>query len=124
MVEMENTYKLEPDTRFQETKYFLIQVREIITSVLKENLPEKEYEPRTMSRRCLELSDVIKERVKQLDMKRFKIVCVVFIGQITDQSMMITSRCLWNFNYDNFSTSSVKKGEYYAVGMVFATYTE
>ena len=77
-----------------------------------------------MSRRCLELSEVIKERVKQLDMRRFKIVCMVIIGQNTDQSMMVSSRCLWNFSYDNFSSFTLKKGPFYAVGMVFATYAE
>lgn len=119
MIEFENTYKLLPDNRFQEG-----QVRQIIASVLKENLTDKDYDPRTMSRRCLELSEMIKERVKQLDMKRFKIVCMVMIGQNSDQSMMVTSRCLWNFNFDNFSSFTLKRGPYYAVGLVFAAYTE
>ena len=100
------------------------QVREIIAQVLKENLTDRDYEPRVMSRRCLELSEVIKERVKQLDMQRFKIVCMVIIGQNADQSMVVSSRCLWNFNYDNFSSFTLKKGPFYAVGMVFATYAE
>ena len=100
------------------------KVREIIAKVLKENLTDKDYDPRVMSRRCLELSEVIKERVKQLDMRRFKIVCMVIIGQNADQSMVVSSRCLWNFNYDNFSSFTLKKGPFYAVGMVFATYAE
>jgi hypothetical protein len=99
-------------------------VKQIIASVLKENLTDKTYDPRAMSRRCLELSDTIKDRVKQLDMKRFKIVCMVIIGQNNDQSMMVTSRCLWNFNFDNFSSFTLKREPYYAVGMVFATYAE
>ncbi|XP_076462063.1 uncharacterized protein LOC143294572 [Babylonia areolata] len=118
-VEYENTYKMVPDSRFQET-----QVREIIAKVLKENLTDPQYDPRVMSRRCLELSDIIKERVKQLDMHRFKIVCMVTIGQNTDQSMMVSSRCLWNFNFDNFTSFTLKKEPYYAIGMVFATYAE
>eukprot|EP00916_Digyalum_oweni_P006714 GHVL01011449.1.p1 GENE.GHVL01011449.1~~GHVL01011449.1.p1 ORF type:complete len:248 (-),score=11.03 GHVL01011449.1:311-1054(-) len=119
LVEYENTYKLEPDSRFQET-----QIREIIAKVLKENLTDNSYDARVMSHRCLELSEIIKERVKLLDMHRFKIVCMVIIGQNSEQSMMVSSRCLWNFAHDNFATFTLKKELYYAVGMVFVTYAE
>lgn len=115
----ENTYKLTPDCRFHEGK-----VRDVIRAVLQENITEKVYDPSMCGQKCQLISEIIKERVKALDMNRFKIVCMVMIGQVFDQSMIVTSRCLWDHRFDNSISVEYKRGDIIAIGLVFAVYAE
>lgn len=119
VVYYENTYKLTPDDKFHEGK-----VREIIKAVFEENITEKSYDPNACGSKCKLISEIVKERVKKLSLNRFKIVCVVTIGQVFDQSMIVTSRCLWNHKFDNAVSVEFKKGNIIAVGVVFAVYVE
>ncbi|XP_055886611.1 dynein light chain Tctex-type 5-like [Biomphalaria glabrata] len=118
-IDYENTYKLEPEATFNPER-----VESIIGTVLKENLEGQTYQRHLMGNRCLLLSDIIKERVKKLNLPRFKIVCVVLIGENKKQTVMISSRSLWNQSCDNFASCEYSKGNIYAVGMVFAVYQE
>ncbi|KAH9489296.1 Tctex1 domain-containing protein 1 [Bulinus truncatus] len=115
----ENTYKVEPDATFKPER-----VKPIIESVLRENLEGLSYDRHLMGSRCLLLSDIIKERVKQQQLPRFKIVCMVLIGENKKQTVMVSSRCLWNQSCDNFASCEYSKGNIYAVGMVFAVHQE
>lgn len=115
----ENTYKLIPDCKVHEGK-----VRDIILAALKDNIKETKYDPNMCGQRCQLISEVIKERMKTLNLDRFKIVCLVMIGQIFDQSMLVTSRCLWNKTFDKSISVEYKSGNIIAMGLVFAVYTE
>ena len=118
-VKYENTYKMLPDFRFLESK-----VKEIMVSVFQENIKEKLYDPSTMGQKCKLSSEIIKEKVKSLSMHRFKFICHVLAIQKGEQSMLVTSRCLWDQRFDNFSTVNIQRGDYYIIGMVFAVYAE
>lgn len=118
-VKYENTYKMLPDFRFLESK-----VKEIMISVFQENIKEKLYDPSTMGQKCKLSSEIIKEKVKSLSMHRFKFICHVLAIQKGEQSMLVTSRCLWDQRFDNFSTVNIQRGDYYIIGMVFAVYAE
>ena len=115
----ENTYKLVPESKFHEGK-----VREIIKNVFAENIQEKQYDAGICGSKCKLLSEIIKERVKHLSMDRFKIVCLVMMGEEAKQSMLVTSRCLWDQRFDNYVTVEMKSGNIVALGLVFALYAE
>ncbi|XP_041357115.1 dynein light chain Tctex-type 5-like [Gigantopelta aegis] len=118
-VEYENTYKMEPDLKFQES-----QVRDIIAAVLKENISEKEYNHSTMNRGITLMCSKILERVKQLDMKRYKLISHVLIGENNSTTLQFSSRCLWDVRWDTFTSVTVTSGNIYATGMVFGVYAE
>lgn len=69
-------------------------------------------------------SQVIRARVKDLMIPRYKIVVLVHIGQLTGQSMQISSRCLWDASNDTFASYSFKNSSLYGVATVFAVYFE
>lgn len=69
-------------------------------------------------------SQVIRARVKELMIPRYKVVVLVHIGQLTGQSMKITSRCLWDASTDTFASYSFKNSSLCGVGTVFAVYLE
>uniref|UniRef100_A0A8C0EMD8 Tctex1 domain containing 1 n=1 Tax=Bubo bubo TaxID=30461 RepID=A0A8C0EMD8_BUBBB len=70
------------------------------------------------------LLQVIKARVKDLMIPRYKIVVVTHIGQLNEQSMQIASRCLWDPVSDTFSSYVFKNTSLFALANVYAVYFE
>lgn len=70
------------------------------------------------------VSQVVRARVKDLLIPRYKFVVLVHIGQLCDQSMQISSRCLWDSTNDTFATYSFKNSSLFGVGTVYAVYYE
>ena len=117
----ENTYRLEPIHK----KFYTEKVSGIIRSVLEEALTDVEYDYATFSRLTTELSDRIKERVKeQLNLPRHKLVSFVSVGQMKDQGVRVGSRCVWNPSWDHYASASFKNKSVFAVGVIYATYFE
>ena len=67
---------------------------------------------------------VIKARVKELMIPRYKIICLVHIGQLGDQSVRISSRCLWDQTNDTYASSEFRNKSLYAVASVYGVYYE
>nr|KAG5705907.1 hypothetical protein BaRGS_030797 [Batillaria attramentaria] len=81
-------------------------VEELLKTVLEEKLEKFRYSPKICPNMCKILSDDIKEKVKQMNFDRYKIVCNVLIGQKKDQGVMTCSRCVWDEKLDNFASYS------------------
>lgn len=118
-VKMENTYRLEPGKHFPTS-----HVQGIIKDVLEGYLSEEKYEPELCRQMTKTLSEVVKARVKELMVPRFKIICLVHIGQLSGQDMRMGSRCLWDAASDTFSSVEYKNSSLFAVGTVYAVYAE
>ncbi|XP_061173329.1 dynein light chain Tctex-type 5-B-like [Saccostrea echinata] len=115
----ENTYRLDPPARFRADK-----VKPIIEKVLETHLEGKKYDPVECSILSKKLSDEIKQKVKELDFKRYKLVCTVTIGQKHNQGVQIGSRYLWDADRDNFAAASFHNRHIFADGSVYALYYE
>ncbi|KAK3091084.1 hypothetical protein FSP39_017013 [Pinctada imbricata] len=115
----ENTYRLEPPAKFRADK-----VQPIIRDVLERNLEGRKYDPIECSLLSKSLAEEIKQKVKELDFKRYKIVAVVMIGQKADQGVQIGSRYLWDADRDNFADASYHNRHIFCVGSVYAMYYE
>jgi hypothetical protein len=115
----ENTYKLEPEVKFQSDK-----VKTIIESVLELQLKEETYDPKSCKQMVLTLSEIIKSRVKDLNYQSYKIVCVVSIGELKEQGFRMGSRCCWDAKWDSFATGSYKNKSLFAIGSVWGVYFE
>uniref|UniRef100_A0A8W8JFI1 Tctex1 domain-containing protein 1 n=2 Tax=Magallana gigas TaxID=29159 RepID=A0A8W8JFI1_MAGGI len=119
-VKYENTYKMSPDAKFRESS-----IRSIISEVLEENIKSiTTYDSSVLGGKCKLACDVIKERVKQLNITRYKIIASVIAAQKGSQSMVVTSRCLWDQKNDNYVSVKVELGEFYVVGTVYVVYAE
>lgn len=119
----ENTYQLEPTP--EQNKFYTEKVSRIIKSVLEKYLADVEYDYATFSKLTTELSDRIKEKVKEeLELPRHKVVSFVSVGQMKDQGVRVGSRCVWNPAWDHFASASYQTKSVFAVGVVYATYFE
>ncbi|XP_048762488.2 dynein light chain Tctex-type 5-like [Ostrea edulis] len=120
-VKLQNTYRMHPKTK---EKFDASSVEKMMKGVLESYLDGETYEHKMCANLAQNLSDVIKSRVKDLGFHRYKLVCNVLIGENVRQAVMMTSRCLWNSETDNFAQAQFSKGKLYAIATVFATYFE
>ena len=120
-LQMENSYRLEPD---EQMKFRVKRVQKVIEEVFENHLSRYHYEKSTAPNISQTLVTVIKDRVKTLGFKRYKIVCNVFIGALCGQGLEATSRCLWDDKKDSFATATYQGGTFVAIAMVHACYFE
>ncbi|KAG5847441.1 dynein light chain Tctex-type 5 [Anguilla rostrata] len=118
-VQMENTYQLGPVKRFP-----VLTVNNILKDVLTSYLQEEKYEAELCRQMTKTISEVIKARVKDLMIPRYKIIVQINIGQLSNQNMRIGSRCLWDPGNDTFSSYAFKNSSLFAVASVYAVYFE
>jgi len=117
--QLENTYRMGPDDKFPTGR-----VQHIMKDVLDNYLSEERYEPELARQMSKTLTDVVKAKVKEVVLPRYKIVSIVQIGQSADQGMRMGSRCLWDANNDSFATYEFKNSSLYAVAQVYGVYSE
>ncbi|TMS10018.1 tctex1 domain-containing protein 1-A [Larimichthys crocea] len=118
-ITMENTYQLGPLKRFP-----VSAVTDILKDVLTSYLQEEKYEVEWSQKMTKTICEVIRARVKDLMIPRYKTVVLVHIGQRTGQSMQISSRCLWDATNDTFTSYSFKNSSLFGLATVYAVYSE
>jgi hypothetical protein len=119
-VEVENTFKMMPDHRFNVPK--TVVAIEQSFKFFVTNQPG--YYPQKSSQICRLMSDDIKTRVKQLGFERYKFVVTVVMGQVHEQGMQVSSRCVWDASNDSSATVQFSLKDLYTVATVFAVYCE
>ncbi|XP_033636338.1 tctex1 domain-containing protein 1-B-like [Asterias rubens] len=115
----ECTYKMEPDLQFMSHK-----ACGIIEDVLESQLQDTKYDPERCPHLCRHLADTIKNKVKDLQFSRYKIVAVVTIGSLSNGASSCASQCVWNDKFDTYSEFTYKNGSLYALGTVYGIYQE
>lgn len=116
---LENTFKTEPSNHFSYSK-----AHKVITDVFSTQLSGVDYSSEEASKLAVDLCDQIRVQVKQIAPLRYKIAVIVHIGQKDDQALFMASRCLWNADFDAFTSASFTNSSLYAVGIVYACYYE
>ncbi|KAJ8039900.1 Tctex1 domain-containing protein 1 [Holothuria leucospilota] len=120
-IRYENNYKLQPDEDIEFDEY---KVRRFVEEILNMRLKNEQYDKEKSSALCTSLADVIKGRVKKMGFKRHKIVVHVVMGSKEDQSLNISSRCVWDTKTDNCATINYENQSMFVTATVFALYFE
>ncbi|XP_031562871.1 uncharacterized protein LOC116298512 [Actinia tenebrosa] len=94
-------------------------LRQIITEELENELRGKNYDSPSCVKQAAKISQGVEVRVKSISKTNTKVVAVVFIGEIRDQGIEITSQCLWDPLTDSFATASFRNHSLFAVCTVF-----
>jgi len=116
------TYQLEPKKKFHRNR-----VQPIIEETLKEELAQARYvDASTAGRRSCILAEVLKEKVKALQLDRYKIVATVSIGSKADlpPAAVFASQGLWSQSTDGFASAAFENDSLFAVAVVYAVYAE
>ncbi|OXB82166.1 UNVERIFIED_CONTAM: hypothetical protein H355_009045 [Colinus virginianus] len=99
-------------------------VEAVLKAELEGCLRELRYEPGLCREMAAGISEVIRARVKELLVPRYKIVVVTHIGQLNGQGVQVGGRCLWDPATDTFSSYVFKNNSLFAVANVYAVYFE
>ena len=118
---LENTFKITPDNN---TQFCSARVTKVVQDLLMRELQGQRYDPSTSKGVVSGLSTRIKDKVKDLNFQRYKIVCNVIIGQNKGQGFELASRCLWSSGTDNWACASYKNDSLFVIAMVHGTYYE
>ena len=119
-LQVENTFKMEPDVKFSPCI-----VEKIAERVLAEELHDTEYDPDRCKELSQKLAAAIMERVKGLSYKRYKLVALVTIGSLKERpGMHFGSRCLWNHKLDTFATVKFANRSLFALANIYGLYFE
>lgn len=97
-------------------------IRRVIVEELDRLLSEVDYQGERCVAQCTEISQAVESRVKSITPEQTKVLSVVYIGEIRDQGIEITSQCLWDPDTDNFVSASFRSDTLFAVCTVFTVH--
>ncbi|XP_014681403.1 PREDICTED: tctex1 domain-containing protein 2-like [Priapulus caudatus] len=115
----EHTYMIRPN--FQH-KFRPIAVKDCIHEILRNELAGKEYDPEEVSELTKQLSTEIKEKLKELEYERYKIVVQVIIGEQRGEGVKVASRCFWDCDTDNYAQDVYMNDTLFCVAAAFGVY--
>lgn len=118
-VRLEPTYQLGPVKKFPVTA-----VKEMLKVTMEGYLQERKYEPEWCKKMTKTISDDLKAQVKDLMLPRYKIIVLVHIGQLQDQGLKVSSRCLWDSSNDTSASFEFRNSSLFATAMVYGVYYE
>ena len=118
-VTYENTYKMAPNVAFPENK-----IKEVVEKILSRELSNTQYDAENCREMTARISDIIKREIKDLDLDRYKLVCIVHIGQRGNQEIKVGSRCLWDVRLDTYISAEYQNTSLFAIATVFGIYFE
>lgn len=120
-VQMDNTYRMEPH---EVSKFNVQRSVNVIRETLEEHLIAYEYSVTTAPHIIKTLCTVIKDKVKKLGFRRYKIIVNVFLSSLDNQGLEATSRCLWDEKNDTYACATYRGATFVALGTVHGVYTE
>ena len=96
-----------------------MKVEYIIKDILNNRLKNVQYDPDMCNGITKQLCKDIREKTKQFQYNKCRLITQVLVGQDSDQSIQIASRCLWNTSTDNFAAATFRNSSVYAVAVVY-----
>ena len=115
------TYQLEPKDK---ERFFPSKVNNAVKECVEDYLDDNQWDETKNHEICEELTQSVRKKVKEIKMPRYKIIVQVICGALKGQGIRVTSKCLWDPNFDNFCTFTHREDDYYITVMVFGIYHE
>ena len=68
------------------------------------------------------ISDEIRDKIKDLQLPKYKVFVHVVIGEIKGQGLQMSQRCFWDNETDNFVSENIKNETLFAVATAYGIY--
>ncbi|XP_018910819.1 dynein light chain Tctex-type protein 2 isoform X2 [Bemisia tabaci] len=115
-----NSYQLESKNKFCPEK-----VERILHEVVAESVTvDTRYDAVESPKMALKLSADLRERVKDLQFDRYKLVCVIQISEKAGQGLLTLSQALWDENRDSYALFTFENYHLTISAAVYALYCE
>ncbi|XP_065055804.1 dynein light chain Tctex-type protein 2B-like [Rhopilema esculentum] len=115
----ENTYMIRPNFR---NKFRPVAVKNVIHEVLSEELGGKQYNAEETATWTRAVSDSIKDKLKEMEYDRYKIVVQVVIGEQRGEGVKFAARCLWDSDTDNFAQDIYTNESLFCVAVAYGVF--
>ncbi|CAD5121957.1 DgyrCDS10414 [Dimorphilus gyrociliatus] len=119
-LKLENTYRMAPK---MEEKFSTAKAKKALRDVMQSFLEDKTY-GRDNANIVKQLSDIIKNEMKEVISDRHKIVCWLVLGEKFCQSLQGGSKCLWDSKTDNYVSETYSNNSLFVNATVYALYCE
>uniref|UniRef100_A0A1Q3FCE9 Putative dynein light chain n=1 Tax=Culex tarsalis TaxID=7177 RepID=A0A1Q3FCE9_CULTA len=113
------TYQMRPTL---EQTFKSEKIKQIISTVLNDTLSGQTYTALDAARWTKSLADEISLKVKDLEMKRYKHVVQVVLGQQLGAGCKYIARCRWDAECDNQTSAEFKNATIFCTVTVFGLY--
>lgn len=99
------------------------ETKEILEQLVRQSIDhQNEYDSDKCTQLSKDLSQIIKDAMKKLENQQNKYVVQVVIGQCQDENLMITCRCLWDIQNDNYLSIIYSNKKIFCAVTVFRIY--
>ncbi|XP_076752366.1 dynein light chain Tctex-type protein 2B [Xylocopa sonorina] len=115
----EPIYQIRPQLH---EKFKPLIAKEVIHNVLFDQLSAKTYDAQEAVRWINDIADTIKEKVKELNFKRYKYVVNVVLGEQHGAGVKMGTRCIWDAEADAYAYDSFLNDTIFCVATVYAVY--
>ncbi|XP_034942497.1 tctex1 domain-containing protein 2-like [Chelonus insularis] len=116
---LQANYQIRP----QLTEKFRPQVvKELIHNVLHDELSLKVYNVNDAKTWTKTIADVIRDKVKELQLKDYKYVVNVVLGEQKGEGVKVGNRCLWDAEADNYAHADFINETLFCVACVYAVF--
>ncbi len=113
----QNEYQIKPK---QKEKFRPGKAKEIIREILESKLKTQTYSDVPAISR--DIADVIKNKLKDLGLPRYKYIVQVTIGQQKGQGVRIGGKCFWDFDTDYCATETFQNDFIFCLVNVYGVY--
>ncbi|XP_057367531.1 dynein light chain Tctex-type protein 2B-like [Daphnia carinata] len=97
-------------------------VKSIIQTILNEELSGKQYDAEQTPVWSRSIADKIKNKIKELNYSRYKIIAQVLIGEQRGEGVRMATRCLWDAEADNYATQTFMSDSLFCVAVAYGVY--
>ena len=116
----ERLYEIQPRPR---EKFRPGRVKEIIKEILTLKLDSVlQYQVETIQTLTKEISETIKQRLKELNLPRYKYVVQVFIGEQKGQGVRVSNRCFWDYETDHCASETYSNDNIFCLATAYGIY--
>ncbi|XP_067828942.1 dynein light chain Tctex-type 5-like [Heptranchias perlo] len=105
-------------------KFCTFPVQKFLEEYVPDKLKSVSYSPALAGRLAKEMSEEIKEFAKGALPPRYKLVCVVTVGERSNEDVLLTSRALWDSYADTFASHGYENSTVFCAASIFAVYCE
>ncbi|KAK4329388.1 hypothetical protein Pmani_000244 [Petrolisthes manimaculis] len=112
-------FQIRPDLK---DKFRSSVVRDVIHNTLVEKLTGFVYSCETGDEMSLSLSELLRNKLLDLNLPRYKFVVSVVLGEQRGEGVKVGARCLWDADTDNYASDVFLAETFFCCAAVYAVY--
>lgn len=115
-----NEYQIKPK---QKEKFKPGKAKEMIQEILNLTLKQqKAYNPDTAQTLSKTIAENVKDKLKELNLPRYKYIVQVTIGEQKGQGVRVGCKCFWDFDTDHCASETFVSDSIFCLCTVYAVY--